>query len=85
MIKHEDVNVLAFANPPIFRMSCSSFRLRIIDPEHINSMACVQICRKARSSWLIPSVIVIRPNWLNVEECCDFFDVILLECTDCCK
>lgn len=25
--------------PPIFRMSCSSFRLWIIDPEHMNSMA----------------------------------------------
>lgn len=25
--------------PPIFRMSCSSFRLWIIDPEHMNSIA----------------------------------------------
>ena len=52
MIKHEDVNGMAFARPPIFRMSCSSFRLWIIDLEHINSMAlknaCVQICKKAR-------------------------------------
>lgn len=42
----------ALNRPPIFRMSCSSFRLWIIDPEHMNSMALknawVQICRKAR-------------------------------------
>lgn len=25
--------------PPIFRMSCSSFRLWITDPEHMNSIA----------------------------------------------
>lgn len=37
----------ALNRPPIFRMSCSSFKLWIMDPEHINSMAlknaCVQI------------------------------------------
>lgn len=52
MVKHEDVNGMAFARPPIFRMSCSSFRLWMMDPEHMNSMAlknaCVQMCRKAR-------------------------------------
>lgn len=39
MVKHEDVNGIVFASPPIFRISCSSFRLWMIDPEHINSMA----------------------------------------------
>lgn len=38
--------------PPIFRMSCSSFMLWIIDPEHMNSIALkkawLQIWRKAR-------------------------------------
>lgn len=29
----------ALNSPPIFRMSCSSFRLWITDPEHINNMA----------------------------------------------
>lgn len=52
MVRHEDVNGMALANPPIFRTSCSLFKLWIIDPEHINSMALkkawVQICRKAR-------------------------------------
>lgn len=52
MVKHEDVNGIALASPPIFRISCSSFRLWMMDPEHMNSMAlknaCVQICKKAR-------------------------------------
>ena len=52
IIRHEDVNGRAFRRPPIFRISCSSFRLWIIDPEHRNSMALknawVQMCRKAR-------------------------------------
>ena len=33
MIKHEDVNGMSFAGPPIFQMFCSSFRLWIIDPD----------------------------------------------------
>lgn len=40
-----------FCRPPIFRMSCSSFKLWIIEPEHRNSIAlkkaCVQIWKKA--------------------------------------
>lgn len=52
MVRHEDVNGMALARPPIFRMSCSSFKLWIIDPEHMNNIALkkawVQICRKAR-------------------------------------
>lgn len=58
--------------PPIFRISCSSFRLWIIDPEHMNNMALknawVQICKKARYGWLMPIVTIIRPNWLEVEN-----------------
>lgn len=66
MVRHEDVNGMAFAKPPIFRMSCSSFRLWMIDPEHMNNIAlkkaCVQMCRKARYGWLIPRVTIIRPS-----------------------
>lgn len=39
MMKQVDVNGIAFIMLPIFRMSCSSFRLWIIDPEHRNSIA----------------------------------------------
>lgn len=46
------MNGIAFSKPPIFRMSCSLFRLWMIDPEHMNNMAlknaCVQMCRKAK-------------------------------------
>lgn len=59
-------------SPPILRMSCSSFRLWMIDPEHMNSMALkkawVQMCMKARCGWLIPMVTIIRPSWLEVEK-----------------
>lgn len=52
IIRHDDVSGIVFIILPIFRMSCSSFRLWMIDPEHINSMALknawVQMCRKAR-------------------------------------
>lgn len=58
--------------PPIFRMSCSSFRLWIIDPEHRNSMALkkawVQMWRNASCGWFSPIVTIIRPNWLDVEK-----------------
>lgn len=66
------VNGSVLNRPPIFRMSCSSPRLWIIDPEHRNSMAlknaCVQMCRKARCGWLIPIVTIMRPSWLEVEK-----------------
>lgn len=52
MIRAVVVNGMALNRPPIFRMSCSSFRLWIIEPEHINNMAlkkaCVQIWRNAK-------------------------------------
>lgn len=62
----------AWNRPPIFRMSCSSLRLWIMDPEHINSMALkkawVQMWRNARWGWLMPIVTIIRPSWLEVEK-----------------
>lgn len=66
------VNGIGLYRPPIFRISCSSFRLWIIDPEHMNSMAlkkaCVQICRNARWGWLMPIVTIMSPSWLEVEK-----------------
>ena len=53
-------------------MSCSLFRLWIMDPEHKNSIALknawVQICRKARWGWFKPTVTIINPSWLDVEN-----------------
>lgn len=61
-----EVNGIVLYRPPIFRMSCSSPRLWMIEPEHINSIAlkkaCVQICRNAKCGWLIPIVTIIRPS-----------------------
>lgn len=72
MVRQDDVNGIVFIILPILRMSCSSLRLWIIDPEHINNMALknawVQICRKAKYGWLIPNVTIIRPSWLDVEN-----------------
>ena len=52
IIRQEDVNGMAFASPPIYRMSCLSLRLWIMDPAHINNIALknvwVQMCGKAR-------------------------------------
>lgn len=52
IMRQDDVNGIAFIILPIFRMSCSSLRLWMIDPEHMNSMALknawVQMWRKAR-------------------------------------
>ena len=51
IVRNEDVNGMAFASPPIFRLSCSSLRLWIMDPAHINDIALknawVQMRRKA--------------------------------------
>lgn len=50
-VRQEEVKGVRYCMPPIFRMSCSSLRLWIIEPEHRNNMAlkkaCVQIWRKA--------------------------------------
>lgn len=52
MVSVDEVKGIHLINPPIFRISCSSLRLWIIAPEHMNSIALkkawVQICRKAR-------------------------------------
>jgi len=52
-VKQEEVKGVRCCMPPIFRMSCSSLRLWMMDPEHKNSMAlkkaCVQMCKNA--SW----------------------------------
>ena len=39
MIRAVVVNGMALNKPPIFQMSCSSFRLWMMEPEHMNSMA----------------------------------------------
>jgi len=38
-IRAVEVNGMALNGPPIFRISCLSFRLWIMEPEHINSIA----------------------------------------------
>lgn len=39
IIRQDDVKGISLCSPPIFRMSCSSFRLWIIEPEHRKSIA----------------------------------------------
>lgn len=50
-VRQEEVKGVRCCIPPIFRMSCSSLRLWIIEPEHRNSIALkkawVQMWRKA--------------------------------------
>lgn len=52
VVKHAEVIGRGLCSPPIFRMSCSLFRLWMIKPAHINNMAlknaCIQMCRKAK-------------------------------------
>lgn len=66
------VNGMVLYRPPIFRISCSSLRLWIMEPEHRNNIALknawVQMCRNARWGWLIPTVTIMRPSWLEVEK-----------------
>lgn len=49
--RQDEVNGEALCMPPILRMSCSSFREWMIEPEHMNSIALkkawVQMWRKA--------------------------------------
>jgi len=51
IVRQEDVKGARWCMPPILRISCSSFRLWIIEPEQRKSIAlknaCVQIWRKA--------------------------------------
>ena len=39
MIRAVVVNGIALNKPPVLRISCSSFRLLMIEPEHMNNMA----------------------------------------------
>lgn len=72
MVKHEEVIGMGLCSPPIFRMSCSSLRLWIIEPEHKNNMAlkkaCIEMCKKASCGWFRPIVTIMRPSWLDVEK-----------------
>lgn len=71
-VKHEEVKGVRWCIPPILRMSCSSLRLWMIDPEQRNSMALkkawVQMWRKANWGWLRPIVTIMSPSWLDVEN-----------------
>lgn len=53
IVRQVEVKGVRWWSPPIFRMSCSSFRLWIMEPEHKNNMALknawVQMWRNA--SW----------------------------------
>lgn len=53
-------------------MSCSSFKLWMMDPEQRKSKALkkawVTMCKNASLGWFSPSVSIIRPSWLEVEN-----------------
>lgn len=72
MVKHAVVVGRSFWRPPIFRMSCSPFKLWMIDPEQRNNMALkkawVEMWRKASWGRLSPMVTIINPSWLEVEK-----------------
>lgn len=72
IVMQEEVNGVRWCIPPIFRMSCSSFKLWIIDPEQRKSIALkkawVQIWRNASWGWFKPIVTIISPSWLDVEN-----------------
>lgn len=71
-VKQDDVKGVRWCMPPIFRMSCSSFRLWIIEPEQRNNSALkkawVEMWRKASWGWLSPMETIISPSWLDVEK-----------------
>lgn len=72
IVKQEEVKGVKSCRPPILRISCSSLRLWITEPEHKNSMALknawVQMWKKAKWGWLSPMVTIMRPSWLEVEN-----------------
>lgn len=72
VMRADEVIGKMFNRPPIFRISCSLFKLWMIEPEHRNSVALkkawVHICRNARWGWLSPIVTIISPSWLDVEN-----------------
>lgn len=66
IVRQEDVKGVRWCIPPILRMSCSSLRLWMMDPEHRKSIAlkkaCVQICKNASWGWFRPMVTIISPS-----------------------
>lgn len=72
IVRNDEVIGRVFIIPPIVRISCSLFMLWIYEPEHRNSRAlkkeCVIICRKAREGWFNPTIVIIRPSWLVVDN-----------------
>lgn len=72
IVMQEEVKGARCCMPPIFRISCSSFRLWIIEPEQRKSIALkkawVQIWKNASWGWFSPIVTIIRPSWLDVEK-----------------
>ena len=72
IVRQEVVVGARWCMPPILRISCSSFRLWMMDPEQRNSIALkkawVQMCKKASCGWLSPMVTIISPSWLDVEK-----------------
>lgn len=72
IVKEEEVNGRSLWRPPILRISCSSLRLWMMDPEQRKSIALkkawVQMWRKASCGWLRPIVTIISPSWLDVEK-----------------
>lgn len=72
IVRQVDVKGVRWCMPPILRMSCSSPRLWIIDPEQRKSIAlknaCVQMWRKASCGWFRPIVTIMSPSWLEVEN-----------------
>lgn len=71
-VRQDDVKGVRWCIPPIFRISCSSLRLWITEPEHRKSIAlknaCVQMWRNASCGWFRPMVTIMRPSWLEVEK-----------------
>lgn len=69
--KQAEVTGKRFLSPPIFRRSCSSFRLCITLPEQRNSIALkkawVQMWKKASMGLPIPMDVTISPSCLVVE------------------
>lgn len=72
IVRQEEVKGVRWCIPPILRMSCSSFRLWMMEPEHKNNIALkkawVQMCKNASWGWLRPMVTIMRPSWLDVEN-----------------
>lgn len=65
-VRQVDVKGARWCMPPIFRISCSSLRLWMMEPEQRKSIALkkawVQMWRNASWGWLRPTVTIIRPS-----------------------